>query len=285
MLEEDKSGYFASLLSKESRAAYQIDPVKIVEDIDFELGIKIPSTSLRSNPSFYRFGLGSRPLARLSISQSVSAFAQDITIRYPYQFNKYRNRQFEYYASAGYALLANWSVKAAYHFMYSDYSTGSTYTNLGYFGLSANYNMLKFKAEGSILQNSQVTVSQAGLRAGIRFPGYPGVTLTSGVAILNNDAVNDLVFNENVFFRMNSRTWLEGNVTWGNMDYYNDYDALYVYNSPDPLNFRTRLTAYYLAGKRITIWMSLGTEEKDYYETNLYKYNQFSFLGGLRWRL
>jgi hypothetical protein len=145
--------------------------------------------------------------------------------------------------------------------------------------------MLKFKAEGSILQNSQVTVSQAGFTAGIRFPGYSGVTLTSGIAILNNDAVNDLVFNENIFFRLNPKTWLEGNVAWGNMDYYNDYDALYVYNSPDPLNFRTRLTAYYLAGKRITIWMSLGTEEKDYYETNLYKYNQFSFLGGVKWRL
>jgi hypothetical protein len=285
MLESEKSGYYASRLSKESLAAYQINPVKIVEDIDFELSIKVPSTSLRSNPNYYRLGLGSRPLARLRVYQSVSAFTQNITIRYPTQYRETTNRQFEYYASAAYSLLANWSVKAAYHFMYSDYTSGVSYTNLGYLGLSAHYNMLNITADGSFMKNSQITVSQAGVRAGIRFPGYSGVTVTSGIAMLNTDSVNDFIFSENVFFRLNSKTFMEGNVAWGNMDFYNDYDALYVYNSIDPLYFRASVTAYFLAGNRITIWMSLGTEEKKYYETNLYKYNQFSFLGGIRWRL
>jgi hypothetical protein len=145
--------------------------------------------------------------------------------------------------------------------------------------------MLNITADGSFMKNSQITVSQAGVRAGIRFPGYSGVTVTSGIAMLNTDSVNDFIFSENVFFRLNSKTFMEGNVAWGNMDFYNDYDALYVYNSIDPLYFRASVTAYFLAGNRITIWMSLGTEEKKYYETNLYKYNQFSFLGGIRWRL
>ncbi|MBI5008262.1 MAG: hypothetical protein HZB98_01110, partial [Bacteroidia bacterium] len=216
---------------------------------------------------------------------SVSAFNQYLTIRYPTQYIQFKNRQFEYYASASYALLANWSVKAAYHFLYSDYSSSVTYSNMGYFGLSANYNILNVTAEGSYLHNSLTTARQAGIRAGIRFPGFAGITLTSAIALLNMEDQNNLVFNENVYFRISAKTWLEGEVAWGNMVYYNDYDGLYVYNSIDPLSFRGRLTTYYLAGSRVTIYFSLGGEEKKYYETDIYKYNQFSFLGGIRWQL
>jgi hypothetical protein len=284
MMESAKSGYFASRLSKDSRNTYQIKTTRIIEDFDFELGTKFPSTSLRSNPHYYRLGLGSRPFARLKIYQSVSAFNQYLTIRYPTQYSEFKNRQFEYYGSAAYALLANWSVKAAYHFLYSDYSSSVTYTNQGYFGLSANYNILNVTAEGSFLQNSLTTVRQAGLRAGLRFPGYAGITLTSGIAMLNVEDENNLVFNESVYFRLNAKTWMEGEVAWGNMDYYNDYDGLYVYNSIDPLSFRARLTTYYLAGSRSTIWFSLGGEEKKFYESDIYKYNQFSLLGGVKWQ-
>ena len=285
LMETAKSGYYASRLSKESRNTYQIKTTKIIEDIDFELSKKFPSTSLRSNPGYYRLGLGSIPFARLKLYQSVSAFNQYLTIRYPTQASEFKTRQFEYYGSAAYALLANWSVKAAYHFLYTDYSSSVTYSNLGYFGLSANYNILNVTAEGSFLENSLVTVKQAGLRTGIRFPGYAGFTLTSGIAMVNMEDENNLVFNESIYFRINAKTWMEGEVAWGNMDYYNDYDALYVYNSIDPLSFRGRFTTYYLAGSRVTIYVSLGLEEKKYYETDIYKYNQFSFLGGIRWQL
>lgn len=285
LMEPAKAGYYASRLSNESRNTYQIKTTKIVESIDFELSRKIPSTSLRSNPNYYRLGIGSGPFARFKLYQSVSAFNQYLTIRYPTQYSQFKNRQFEYYASASYALLPNWSVKAAYHFLYSDYSSSVTYSNLGYFGLSANYNILNVTAEGSFLQNSLTTARQAGIRAGIRFPGFAGITLTSGIAMLNMEDQNNLVFNENVYFRISAKTWLEGEVAWGNMDYYNDYDGLYVYNSIDPLCFRGRLTTYYLAGSHVTIYFSLGGEEKKYYETDIYKYNQFSFLGGIRWQL
>ncbi len=285
LLKPEKSGYFASRLSEVNKKVYQIKSSRLVENIDFELSVKVPSTTLRSDPKYYRLGAGSRPWERLGIYQSISSFNQYITIRYPTQYNQFNNRQFEYYGIARYALSAKWSVKAAYHFLYSDYSSLITYTNLGYTGLSLDYNILSIKAYGTVLSNSTITAKQAGIRIGLRIPGNANISVTSGVALLNQQGNNGMIYSENFGIKLNEKIWMEGDITWGYMNYYNDFDAMYVYNSIDPMTFRTGLTTYFMAQKKITLWINLGTESKEYYETDLYNYNQFSFLGGVRWRL
>ncbi|HOW41308.1 MAG TPA: hypothetical protein PL123_12255, partial [Bacteroidales bacterium] len=68
------------------------------------------------------------------------------------------------------------------------------------------------------------------------------------------------------------------------MNYYNDYDALYVYNSIDPVSLKTGITINILMENNLTFWIYTGSESKKYFENDIYKYNQFTFLGGLRWR-
>jgi hypothetical protein len=285
LVKPETSGWFASRLSDKSLNKYLIKSSKLVEDIDAEFSVKIPSTTLRSNPIYFRLGIGSRPWARFGLYQSLSSFSQYGTVRYPTQQIEFTNRQFEYYGIVRYALLSHLIIKTGYHFLSSDYSSSVTYTNIGYFGLSADFNLFGINLDGSVSKNSTAIVSQAGLRADLRIPGNVNLKLTSGVALLNRENNTNIIFNERVGFRLNSKTWIDGDVSWGNMNYYNDFDAMYVYNSIDPITFKAGLTTYYLARERMTIWINLGADRKEYYETSLYNYNQFSFLGGIRWRL
>jgi len=285
LIRPETAGYYASRMSDTARKSYQIKSSIAVEDIDLELSIKVPSTTMRTDPVYLRFGVGSRPWPRMGIYQSVSAFNQDITVRYPTQLIEFRNRQYEYYGLVRYALLPAFQVKAGYHFLYSEYSSLITYTNLGYLGLSTDISLFNINLEGSILNNSQVTVLQGGLRAGITIPGKACLKITGSVSLLNQNNENYIIYNSRIGFRLNEKIWMEGDVNWGNMNNYNEFDALYVYNSIDPMTFRSGLTTYFLTRNRITIWINLGVERKNYYETDLYNYNQFSFLGGIRWRL
>ena len=49
--------------------------------------------------------------------------------------------------------------------------------------------------------------------------------------------------------------------------------------------FRSGITTYIPIGRKITLWANFSYEKKEYYESNLYYYNQFSYLGGLKWKL
>jgi hypothetical protein len=285
LVKPETSGYYASRMSVSDRKSYNVNSSKAVENIDLELSLKVPSTTLRSNPLYLRFGLGSRPWPRLGLYQSISAFNQYITVRYPSQIIEYSNRQYEYYGIIKYALLPKFQIKAGYHFLYTDYSSLITYTNLSYFGMTTDIGLFNINLDGSLSDNSKETVIQGSLKAGFLIPGRANFRLTSGVSLVNQNNSTEIIYNNRIGFRLNQRIWMEGDVEWGNMNNYNDYDALYIYNSVDPMTFKSGLTTYFLTRDRITIWINLGTERKNYYETDLYNYKQFSFLGGLRWRL
>jgi len=85
--------------------------------------------------------------------------------------------------------------------------------------------------------------------------------------------------------KVGKKVWLEVNATMGHMADYNDFDGLYVYYSFDPLAFRTGATMYFYLGKNIMLWLNYSYERKEYFEDNSFHYNQFSYLGGIKWKL
>jgi hypothetical protein len=66
---------------------------------------------------------------------------------------------------------------------------------------------------------------------------------------------------------------------------YNDFNGLYLYNTYDPMVFRSGATIVFYAGKTISIWANYTFEKREYFENNSFQYNQFSYLGGIRWKL
>ena len=284
LLRQETAGYYVKRMSADQLKTYRIKQFKIIESIDFELNTKITSTTLRSNPNYFRLGAGSRPLARLGIYQSVSAFNQIGTIQYPTQRFRFQTRQFGYYGIIKYALFSHLNIKAAYHFIYSDFSSSITYTNMGYASLSSHLEMLTLSADASAIYNNNYITRQGGLKAGIITPGKGNLTFTAGVAVLNQQDTSRLIYSGSLGFNLGKKVRMIADATYGYQNYYNDFDAMYVYNSIDPTIFRTGLTTYYLAKDRVTLWINSGYERKEYFENNNYNYYQISISEGVLWR-
>lgn len=284
LLKPETAGHFASRLSPASRTYYNIHPKAVVENIDFEISSKVPSTRLRSNPWYYRLGIGSRPLPSLGIYQSVSVFTQNISVRYPASYDNFITRQFEYYIIARYSLGKYLTAQGAYHFLYTDNSTSPFHTNVGYAGLVADFNILSFQANASFSKNQQGSFTQTGLTTKVRFPGRQGIFLKGSAQLVSGDDSDEFVYSAGAGFALSRKLFAEGDFTSGNMNYYNDFDGMYVYNSIDPVSRKTGFTLSYVAGNNLTLWFHTGSESKVFFENDRYNYNQITFLGGLRWR-
>ena len=120
--------------------------------------------------------------------------------------------------------------------------------------------------------------------AGFNFPGRTGFYLSSTLSGLFKEDSNQLIYNQKAGARIFSKVWIEGNMSLGNMTNYNDYDGMYVYNSIDPMISRTGATLF-LYLRKITLWASYSIEQRQYYENTKFHYNQFSYLGGVKWKL
>lgn len=284
LLRQETAGYYIKRMSADQRKTYGIKRFKVIESVDFELNTKMTSTTLRSDPKYFRIGAGSRLLPRLGIYQSVSAFNQLGTIQYPTSKFRFQIRQFGYYGLVKFSLLPQLNVKAAYHFMYSDFSSSILYSNMGYGSLSAYLGMLTLSADASAIYNSNYITKQGGLKTGIVFPGKANLTFTAGASVLNQQDTSRLIYSGSVRFNLSKKVHMIADATYGYQNYYNDFDALYVYNSIDPTIFRTGLTTYYLVKDRITLWINSGYERKEYFENNTYNYYQISISGGVQWR-
>jgi hypothetical protein len=132
---------------------------------------------------------------------------------------------------------------------------------------------------------AQENIFQAGLQAGYAFPGKSGFYLTSNVSGLFQSQSNNLIFSQKAGFRILKKVWLEGNASFGRMLNYNDFNGLYVYNSLDPLTLKTGITGFIPVSRKISLWANYSWERKEFYENSSFHYNQFSYLGGIRWKL
>jgi tetratricopeptide (TPR) repeat protein len=279
------AGYFAGKMPQDLRKSLSVESFQPVESIDFEYNLKFAGTNLRSNPQYYHFGINSRIGQRLGLYQMVSNFKQTITIQDTVLNGDVNDQQSEYFALLKFTVSPHWMLKTAYHFLNTTFSTTKSNANLGFLGLSANFSRFNFEINASVLKNEQYYVKQSGIQAGVSFSRNLNMYIISSLSLTNQQNINQLIYNQKAGFKLSKKFWFEGNVTFGDLTNYNDYDAMYVYNSIDPATFRTGCTLYIFAGKHITLWVNYCYERKEFYENSLYHYNQFSYLGGIKWKL
>jgi len=282
---EEYTGSIEKRLSSELKKSLSLKPFRLVEGIDFEYSYKLAGTVSRSDPRFIRLGISSGLGYRLSLYQSVSGYRQEISTLQNGRLTGTAYTQPEYFVLLKWNPTKKLIFKGGYHFVNTISGTTSTFGNMFAGAVSTDFNWFSLEANGSVFDKGVENVYQAGGKAGFLFPGRSNFTLASSLSGLFHQNSNQLIFNQMAGLKLVRKVWLEGNVTIGNMEDYNDYGGLYIYNSYDPMVFRSGATLIFYAWDKVSLWGNYAYEKKEYYENNSFHYNQFSFTGGIRWKL
>jgi hypothetical protein len=270
--------FSAGNLSQSSLTKLGIEKFNAIESVDAEFNLKTNQTVTRSDQMYYRFGINTDLGYRVSLYQAYSYYNQTIS--------NVVTQQPEYQALLKYTISPVWHVKAAYHHLFTNVGNVNYPQNLGFLAMSSQLNRFNFEVNTSVLTSSLSTTNQFGFHAGIVLPGMYRIYLNSAVIGMYENAAFRTIFAETAGLKCTKNLWAEGNLTLGNLKNYNSNDALYVFNSADPSLFRTGFSLIYYLGKHLTITgnFTFDQQENSSVTTNKYYY-QYSYSGGLKWKL
>ena len=272
-------------MSNDAREELLINSFKIIDAAEIEYNFKYAGSYYRSNPQYFRLGIHTKIGNRITLFQSVSVFNQTITIPGNGMGEKISEKQPEYYALVNWNLSDHLLIKTGYHFINTISGGYSTKGNLMIFAITPDFGRLSFEAYGSLLNKNREFLYQAGGQAKYVFPGKLNFYLAGTPSGLFEKGSKHFVYGQKAGLKVLKRGWIEFNSTIGRMEGYNDYTGLYVYNSYDPMIFKSGVTLTYYLGTGMVLWANYSLERKEYYGNSLNQYNQFSYLGGIKWKL
>ncbi len=269
---------YAGNLSFDSASRLGIKRFNPVESIETEFNLKTNNTTTHSNQIYYRVGINTELSYRISLYQSYSYYQQTISSEL--------TQQPEYLALLKISLSPVWHIKTAYHRLFTNVAGLKYPANLAFLSLSSQLNRFNLEASASILKSSFATTQQSGLQASVALPGRSNIYLTSSIVGMNESSAFRMIFSQTAGFKWTKNLWAEGNITKGNLKNYNTFNSLYVYNSIDPSVFRTGCSLIYFLGKHLTITGNFTFDQQkiESNSTNL-SYYQYSYSGGLKWKL
>jgi hypothetical protein len=282
---DDAASIIGGKMDKELKRRLGINLFRPVESISSEYNYKYAGTSLRTNPQYINLGISSRFGSRISLFQMISQYRQTVTIQLPVKDMYVTDEQFEYYGLVKINLSPNLQAKAAYHHLNSTFSLSNTSSNLGYFGLSTLSSRLLLGIDASVRMAENGNITQYGLNAGANAIGRHKVYLTGYLALLDEENSPRVIYTQKAGIRLGKKTWLEANAMLGNLNNFSDYSAMYIFNSIDPTTLRAGASLFVYPGKHFSFWLNFAYERKQFYEDLNYDYNQFSYLGGIRWKI
>lgn len=265
-------------LSTASKTKLGIKKYNPVESVETEFNLKTNQTATRSDQLYYRFGIGTDIGYRVSIYQSYSYYNQTIS--------SVVTQQPEYQILLKYTISPIWHMKSAFHHLFTNVGNTNYPGNLGFLAMTAQINRFNFEANTSILNSSLGTTNQFGFHAGAVLPGKRGIYVNSALIGMYENSAFRTIFAETAGFRCAKNLWAEGNITLGNLKNYSTNDALYVFNSVDPSVFRTGFSLIYFLGKHLSVIGNFTFDQQENTSVTINKYYyQYSYSGGLKWKL
>ena len=274
----ENSRLYAGNLSAVAAKKLGIKLFNPVGYIDTEYSLKTNQTTTRSNQIYYRIGIQSELGYKISLYQGFSYYEQIIS--------KVLTRQPEYVAIVKWNMNPVWQIKSAYHHLFTN--VGNIYYpgNLGLIALSTHLNRFTFEVNASLLKASSAITKQVGLQAGVVLPGRSNIYFTGSLVGISESGSFRAIYSQTAGLKFSKNLWAEGNITLGNLKNYNTFNSLYVYNSADPTMFRSGISLVYFIGKHLSV---LGNftfdQQKMSNSTNNNNYYQYSYSGGLKWKL
>ena len=308
---ESYSRYHAEKLPVYIQKNLDLKPVKIVDAIDLEYNYKTNDSQLRSNPEYWRIGCTTKLGYQLSLYQAFSTYSQIIDSTYTNNISLdsylYRSRikQNEYYAHLNWKPLEHVDFLQAYHYISTRttdslyykikllpenkelFNYGVTTGNMFLAKIAFKYNRFDVGISASVLNYNSKITQQYTLQGGITFPGKAGIKIKSTLDAMFDDESQRLIFSQNAGFVPIKNVWVEGNVSFGNLANYVDFNGLYILNSKDPTIFRSGATVFWQVLNKISIFGNYGYDTKLLRvtsNTNI-NYNQHSFSGGIIWKI
>lgn len=267
--------FHAKKLSEEAKKRLSINAFNPIASIDLEFNYKSNNSDNRSNPSYFRAGVYTQTGYRLSIYQSASNYKQTV--------DSTLIRQPDYFALVNWSVTPHTSLSIAYHHLNTSLDGYKYPGNLVFGSLSNRFNRFTFGVNGSFFRYDLGDFKQIGLFGGVALPGKSNVYFNTYLSGMLESGNTRLIFSQYAGMRVYKSVWAEGTVTIGNIQNYNDHNALYIYNSTDPTLFRSGLSLYWNINKNFTFYCNYLYDTKQLEQTNN-KYIQQSFLGGLIWK-
>ena len=289
--------YQLSKLPTQTQKNLRGKPFIIVDAIDAEYNFKTNDNKTRYNANYGRLGVSTKLGYRLSLYQSVSTFAQSV--------DSIGLKQNEYYAGLKWIVSPKIDFMIAYHYINSTILDSVTFRqplplhgktmvilkdtlpgNLFYSKISLKLNRFDFALNGSIFKYNSTITQQYGLDAAITLPGQLNLNLKSSLSAMFDTQTTRLIFSQKIGGLLSKNFWLEGNVTFGNLKNYTEYDGLYVYNADDPTIFKTGLGFFWNLTPKIC-FLGNYTYNMKYFDKNniITTYNQHSFSTGIIWKI
>lgn len=268
--------FHAKKLSPESKNRLGMNAFNLISSVDLEYNYKSNNSDNRSNPSYFRAGVYTQTGYRLSFYQSASNYKQTVDTTLV--------KQPDYFVLLNWSISSHTTLSIAYHHLNTSLDGFKYPGNLAFASLSTRINRFVLGVNGSFFRYDVGDFKQIGLLAGVTLPGKSNFYFNSYLSGLIEEASSRLIFAQYVGARVYKSLWAEGTVTLGNIQNYNDHNALYIYNSIDPTLFRTGLSLYWNINKNVTLYGNYLYDTKQVEQTTN-QYIQQSFLGGLIWKL
>lgn len=280
--DDSNARFRASKLKSDIQKSEGLKPFKILNAADVEYNYKANDAglSIRSNPNYYRIGLNTQLAYRLNFYQAISQYFQTI--------NTTSTVQTEYYSLLNWTLGPHSSLDAGYHRVITKAGTTIYDGNMFFAKYSKRINRFNLGVNGSILTNATSNVIQLGILGGVILPGKANIYLNSSLQSLTDSVETRIIYSQSIGAKIFKPIWIEGNITLGNIKNYNDHDGLYLYNSIDATTFRSGISIFYLLNKNIKFIVNYTYDLKEI--TNPFSsinsnYNQYSFSGGIIWKI
>jgi len=266
----------AQKLPEDAKKRLGIRAINPVASVDLEYNYKSNNSDTRSNPAYFRAGLYTQTGYRLSLYQSASNYKQTV--------DSVLIKQPDYFALLNWSVTSHTSLSVAYHHLNTSLDGYKYPGNLVFASLSRRVNRFTLGLNGSFFRYDIGDFKQVGLMAGVTLPGRSNFYFNTYISGLIEKDKSRLIFAQYAGARILKKVWAEGTVTLGNIQNYNDHNALYIYNSIDPTLFRTGLSLYWNISKNLTLYGNYLYDTKQVEQTTN-QYIQQSFLGGFIWKL
>jgi hypothetical protein len=284
-----RARYLAGKLPRETSSYFKQNAFRPVDAVDMEFSYKIPEYAMRENADYKRIGINSQIGYQLNLYQTISDFRQttDITTL---------SKQNDYFANLSWRPWLNSSLSVGYHY------TGTrividpdTFNYTGHlFSFRATQQFSRFDLSASAINyNSEILNSfQTGIHAGIGFAGNNNIYLKSSLYRIwqywyeSDYSTNRYVFTQSAGIMLFGRLWTEASVALGNLDHFADLGGLYLYNTLDPVTFRTGLSLFGYILPKLTVYTNYTLDRKYYTFFDITQnYLQHSITGGIIWKL
>ncbi|MBU6120736.1 tetratricopeptide repeat protein [Hymenobacter siberiensis] len=248
------------------RRPLHLNGFQLLSRVEVEASGQTTRQEHRGPAGFLRLGVGTRLSPRLSLSQSISYFGQNIELPDRQQRGRgtsYPVRQNGYYAQLAGQLAPRWRALLGYHFLDSDFGRLETSSShLGYAALA--YARPHWTAQ--LGQYVGTLTDTARAQTNLRLTVYPlgnlrlyGFGQASVVRSNGRSHPHALL---GAGGRLHRRAWLDVYGGLGQVPVLAELDGLYVYNLLDPLQARAGTGLLILLPERLSLRLSYGLERR-----------------------